>query len=72
MKRVRWTARGETATARQSYAPRNCGFVKHVVHFCDVHIYAVRCVRYLTYLEDLPTQEVLFHRQQPAGRHTKS
>jgi hypothetical protein len=64
VKCVSWTARKDRQIDRPTYAPRNYGIVKHVVHFCDVHIYTyvVCCVRYLTYLEDLPTQEVFFDR----------
>lgn len=57
---------------KESYVSRNYRFVKLTVHLCDVHSYVERCLRYLTYLEDLPAQEVLFHRQQSAGRHCKS
>lgn len=48
---------------KQSYVPRNYRLVKLTVHLCDVHSYVDRCSRYLTYLEDLPAQEILFHRQ---------
>lgn len=65
---VRWTNTRERERDRnrergESYAPKSYRHVKPFVHLCDVYMYVDRCLRYLTYLEDLPTQEVLFHRQ---------